>query len=257
MVETRAKLARRVVREAGGYLRESLGRREGIEKGAKHVAAPVDFSVDAFVLREVQRAFPQDSLLSEESGFTRGRSDYVWVVDPVDGTSNLRLGIPYASSAVAVVRNGETIFAAVYNPFNEEMFTAEKGAGAFLDGRRIHVSKRTDALEGFYQQGYAVPSPVEMQVIGALTAISIRVLNMWCPSLDWCNLALGRAEFLVACQTEVEDLVQGRLILEEAGGRVTSWNGGPVEIALTPGERLTIVASNGVVHDEVRSQLPR
>ena len=256
MAQTRLEVAQEMLRAAGElivkHLLESVPARE-VESG--HEEAPIDLIVDRLLIDRIRAEFPEDRILTEESRNIGGDGDYLWVVDPVDGTNNLRLKVPHIATCIAVQRSGETIAGAVYHPVLDEMFVAEKGSGAFLNGKRIWVSERTEPSVGYYVQGYRVPPAVQIEILRVLIPEARRVLRTWSPSLDWCSLARGHAEFLVAYDTETEDLIQGRLILEEAGGKVTTWDGHSVRADLHTRRRVTLVASNAAVHDHLRARL--
>ncbi len=122
-------------------------------------------------------------------------------------------------------------------------------------GKRIHVSDEATPHEGYYVQGYGVSPTDQLKTLRVLLPLARRVLNTWAPTLDWCNVARGKAQFIVAYNTEIEDMIQGKLILEEAGGKFTAWTGEPLEIDIRTQQRATFVASNGITHKMICSTL--
>ncbi len=258
MAETRFNIAQQALRSGGELISAHLGNtKEAKEVEPGHVVMPVDLAVNQLVIDAIRKSFATDSIFTEESGYLGGGGEYLWVVDPVDGTSNLMLGIPYATASIAIQYKGETIFSAVFNPFLDEMIIAERGGGAFANGERLQVSSAASPSIGYYIQGYRVPPVIQPEILRVLLPESQRILNTWAPTLDWCNVSRGCAEFLVCYDTEAEDLIQGKLILEEAGGKVTTWNNRSIELDLTTRQRVTLVATNGFIHDHLCELLSR
>jgi myo-inositol-1(or 4)-monophosphatase len=259
MSKSRIDVAEEILRLAGAMIVRNLGQGRQTnpeqEKEAGHFVTRIDLTVDQLMIDLIRQQFPNDWIFTEESNFVGSESEYLWVIDPVDGTSNLRLGIPYVASSLAVLYAGETIFSAVYNPFLDEMIVGEKGSGAFLNGNRIQVSYAPTLSVGYYVQGYHVAPPIQLEILRVVLPVAKRILHTWAPTLDWCSIARGRAEFLIAYDTELEESIHGKLILEEAGGKVTTWDGQPVDLDITKRRQSTIIASNGVVHDHVCSLL--
>lgn len=260
MPDTRIEVAEKVLRAAGKLILEQFGRRiyaQDKETEPDHPVTRVDLTVDRLIVEEIQRSFPKDKIFTEETLFTGQEGDYIWIVDPVDGTSNLILGLPYVATGLAVQYAGETVSSVIYNPFLDEMLIAEKGSGAFLNGERLRVSEQTTPTTGYYVQGYRVPPAIQLEVLRILLPQTKRILQNWAPMLDWCTIARGRAEFLVGYDTEAEDLIQGKLIVEEAGGVVTTWDNRQLSLDLRSRQRATVLATNGAVHELLCGLLDR
>jgi len=252
MPNTRVEVAERILRSAGELILKHFGGQvPAREKVPGHFVTAIDLMVDHLVVDSIRQQFPKDKLFTEESGFIGHEGEYLWIVDPIDGTSNLRLGLPYLATGLAVQYAGETVLSAVYNPFLDQMVIAERGSGAFLNGERLRVSSEGSPSIGYYVQGYGVPPSIQLETLRVLLPNVKRVLNTWAPMLDWCNIARGQAEFLVGYDTEMEDAIQGKLILEEAGGQVTTWDNRSLHLDLTTHQRITLLGTNGAVHEQL------
>ncbi|HYL99771.1 MAG TPA: inositol monophosphatase family protein, partial [Blastocatellia bacterium] len=257
MIEARIEIAESILRSGGELILRGFRHAEGCPGSEPSTATPIDLAVNQVLIEQISKTFPHDRIFSEESGFTGPESDYLWVIDPIDGTSNLTLGVPYVASSLAVQHSGETLFSAVFNPLLDEMIVAEKGSGAFLNGRRIRVSEQSLPSVGYYVQGHRVPPVIQPEILRKLLPGVNRMINTWAPTLDYCSIARGRAEFLVGYDTEAEDAIQGILILEEAGGKVSTWENRRVHFDLRRRQRLSLLATNGAVHEEICELLSR
>lgn len=246
----RLDIAIHAVKEAGNVTLNNFGAIRTINsKSFKDIVTNVDFEAEDIIIRKIKGNFPEDAIFSEEAGMIESKSDYLWIIDPLDGTNNYAIGFPYFSSSVAVQYKKDIVLAVVYNPVMDEMYYAEKNKGAYLNGTKIHVNGNKELSIGYYIQGYGVPQTMQMAVSDVLHKKTKRILNTWAPSLDWCNVARGNANFIIAANTETDDLVSGKLILEEAGGRVTDWNGDRLTLDLHIDRYTTVIASNGLSHE--------
>lgn len=255
MTERRLERACQWARSVGALIRANLRTSAIAMKEAGHRQATVDGRANNLLMDAIQKEFPQDGLITEEHGSQGGDREFVWMFDPVDGTSNLMLGIPYAGTAIALFHRKELVGSVVFCAFSDELFVAKRGAGASCNGARLQLLEVANENIGYYVQGYGVPAQTQLRILHALLPFSERVLQTWAPALDWCNLASGGAGFLVAFETEIEDAVQGILMLEEAGGTVTGWDGGRLDIPTGRGERITLVASGGNSHRDFCERL--
>jgi myo-inositol-1(or 4)-monophosphatase len=178
------------------------------------------------------------------------KSDYVWYIDPLDGTTNFVHGIPYFAVSVALAHKGEAILAVVYNPASGERFTAEKGKGSFLNGNRIKVSSTTCLEQSLLVTGF--PYDVRtterdnMVEFERVTKRSQGVRRTGSAALDLCNVACGRFDGYWEANVNVWDIAAGSLIVTEAGGKVTSCSGAAFDLW---GKE--ILASNAIIHAEL------
>ncbi|MGA3195929.1 MAG: inositol monophosphatase family protein [Terriglobales bacterium] len=237
-----------IAREAGSLLMEHFHSRVKIEyKGGADLVTIADRQSEALILDRIRRDFPTHDVMGEEGTRIETGSEYKWYVDPLDGTTNFAHSYPVFCVSLAVEHWGERVAGAVYDPTRDEMFVAEKGSGARLNGEPIQVSSPATLAECLVATGF--PSQKRhknpnIYFYHHLTLHSHGVRRAGSAALDLCNVAAGRFDGFWEFNLNPWDTAAGVLIVEEAGGRVTNFSGGPFEIA----SRETL-ASNGHVHD--------
>lgn len=240
---------------AGKLQREKLGARIRIEhKGALDLVTEVDRACEDAIVARLRRSFPSHDIVAEETDLGRKGSDYVWVVDPLDGTTNYAHSYPFFCSSIALTHRGSPIAAAIYDPVKDELFTAALGRGATLNGSRLAVTKSADLLHAVLITGF--PYDLREDVRHALRhfvgfmhhARAIR--RDGAAALDLAYLAAGRIDGFFEEKLKPWDILAGVLLVEEAGGRATTFDGS--RPSMTGGE---LVASNGVLHDAMLSVL--
>ena len=244
-------VALEAAREAGRLLRENLGRANAVEfKGEIDLVTEMDRKAEELIVWRLASAFPDHSIIAEEREGIEKASPYRWIVDPLDGTTNYAHGYPVFCVSIAFEAEGQVILGVVYNPVLEETFLAEKGRGATLNGRPIHVSG-TERLErsllatGFpYDIRRTRDNNLNHFCNFALKAQAIRRAGS--AALDLCYVGCGRFDGYWELRLKPWDVAAGSLIVEEAGGMVTAFDGGPFTIYSD-----NIVASNGRIHREM------
>lgn len=242
-----------IAREAGSLLMEQFHRRVKIEyKGGADLVTIADRQSEALILERIRRDFPNHDVMGEEGTRIETGSDYKWYVDPLDGTTNFAHSYPVFCVSLAVEHRGERVAGAVYDPTRDEMFVAEKGRGARLNGAAIQVSSTATLSECLVATGF--PSQKRhknpnIYFYHHLTLHSHGVRRAGSAALDLCNVASGRFDGFWEFNLNPWDTAAGVLIVEEAGGRVTNFSGGPFEIA----SRETL-ASNARVHGELLAE---
>jgi myo-inositol-1(or 4)-monophosphatase len=240
-----------VVREAGRYLRQSLGR--GVKpsyKGAVDLVTPFDVGAQEILVGRLASAFPSHGFLAEEGLSRAGTSDCRWVIDPLDGTTNFAHAFPVFSVSVALECAGRPVLGFVYDPMREEMFRAEADGGAFLNGAAVRVSGTAELGLSLLATGF--PYDVRMDPANNLDhwarfivrAQAIRRCGS--AALDLSYVACGRFDGFWELKLKPWDVAAGALIVMEAGGRVTDFEGRPFMLG-SPG----IVATNGLVHPAI------
>lgn len=218
--------------------------------GVNNPVTEADKAAEKAIIETIQKNFPDHFILSEETGEIPTDSAYKWIIDPIDGTINFSQGIPICAVSVGLEYKGEIILGAVYNPVMNEFFFAEKGKGAFLNDKQIHVSKKSTIeksclVTGFPYQYLDTPNgPV--QVFERLVKKGIAVRRLGSAALDLCWTAAGRFEAFYEHLLHPWDTSAGVLILAEAGGKTTNLKGDKFDIY-----QHGLVASNGLVHDEL------
>lgn len=208
-----------------------------------------DIEAEKAVTSLIKKHFPKHNFLAEENTYDKTDSQYTWVIDPLDGTSNFVSGLPIFCASVALVRKNEVIAAAVYDATRDELFCAQKHKGAFLNGKRIRVNNvdtftKSLLITGFYySRGKEMLETLEAIKMFLLKRI-IGLRRLGAAALDLCYVASGRASGYWEFELSPWDFAAGKLIIEEAGGRVTGKRGEKV----IPAKKSFIVASNAKIH---------
>ncbi|HUZ46548.1 MAG TPA: inositol monophosphatase family protein [Terriglobia bacterium] len=239
-----------VAREAGAFLKQfSKGPIEIFYKRKSDLVTEADRGSEALILDRLHKHFPGHAVVAEEGGGADTGSDYCWYIDPLDGTTNFAHGFPVYCVSIALAYRGEVIAGVVYDPSREELFQAERGAGAYLNNQRISVSKTANLSEGLLATGFppfATNHDLNLQFFFKLTRLSHGIRRPGAAALDLCSVASGRFEGFWELKLNSWDKAAGALLVMEAGGRVTDLAGGPFSL-----QRDEIFASNGLVHDEM------
>jgi len=210
-----------------------------------------DIEAEKAIIRILSKEFPGCGFIAEESGKKKG-NDHTWIIDPIDGTNNFASGIPYFNTAIALAKKGELACSVVFDPTRSDLFHAEKGKGAFLNGKRLRVSKRKKLRE--FTVISSMRSGLKKQESWRIKQKrfadlykSVRSIRMFGSSeLDLSYIAAGRMEAFTGYNTLPWDAAAGVLIIREAGGRVTNQHNKDWKI----GDKV-LVASNGTRHKEL------
>ncbi|NLM38866.1 MAG: inositol monophosphatase [Firmicutes bacterium] len=221
------------------------------KKGSIDLVTDADQAVEAFLIERLTREFPGSAFYAEEQGWVEGEQGAgVWIIDPIDGTTNFAHGFPYFSISVALARGGETVLGIVYNPVWREWFTAEKGKGAYRCGRPIRVSATSDLQNSLLVTGFPydikTTTADNMPEFARATRLTQGVRRTGSAALDLCNVACGRFDGYWEQNINLWDVAAGALILEEAGGRITDFYGKPLTTKVEH-----VLATNGLIHDEL------
>lgn len=243
-------------RAAGLLLRDALSGPRHIEfKGSPtNLVTEMDARAERLVVERLRTAFPNDALLGEESGPVPGTSGRRWIVDPLDGTTNYAHGMPVFGVSIGLEVGGRPIIGVVYDPTRDELFVAERGAGAWLGDRRLAVSSVATLNEALLATGF----PYDLREVAdnnvrEFTAFSVRaqgVRRMGSAVIYLAYVAAGRIDGYWELRLGAWDVAAGLLLVEEAGGRVTNLTGGPVDL-----DAPSIVVSNGRIHGEMLAVL--
>lgn len=248
------RCAQALAREAGKRI--LIERSKGIEigyKGTNDLVTNVDRSIERFIREQLRDMFPEDGINGEEYGkrdvASNGR---VWLVDPIDGTTNFSKGIPVFCVSIALQVNKQTVVGAIYDPNRQELFSAQLGYGAWLNGNLMQVSQEQDLKQAVVITGF--PPRRDGDDIEAITARLTRVVmasrglrRMGSAALDLANVAAGRFDAYWEFSLNPWDTAAGYLMVQEAGGQVTDAQGDVFD-AHNP----SVVATNGLIHDALR-----
>ena len=251
--------ASEIAREAGARLREFLA--QGVEteyKGDVDLVTVADRTVEKLIRTRLGEVFPDHGIYGEEGTRERLDQQYRWYVDPLDGTTNFAHGIPHfcvsmgleqRSPELAADQDGKIVAGVIFNPMLDELFTAERGKGAWLNGRPIHVSAVPDLGESLVATGFPSRKRHDNPNIHFYQEFTLRshgVRRAGSAALDLAYVACGRFEAFWEFHLNPWDTSAGFLLVEEAGGRITDFAGGPFQL-----NSREVMASNGRIHDEL------
>jgi myo-inositol-1(or 4)-monophosphatase len=238
-----------IAREASALLREFALRHVGFElKGEHDLVTAADRASESLIVQRLQERYPSHSVVAEEGGGHEGSSGFRWYVDPLDGTTNFAHGFPVYNVTLALEHAGELIAGVIADPTRDEVFTAERGAGAFLNGHRIHVSKVNRIEDALVATGF--PSRRRHQNVNVhffyqLSMLSHGVRRPGAAALDLASVACGRLDMFWEFNLNPWDVAAGVLLIHEAGGCCTDMYGEPLDL-----RGPHILADNGLIHGE-------
>jgi len=220
-----------LARAAGEILRSGYQRDHQVRyKGAIDLVTEVDDQSESYLLAEVQHRFPGHHIVAEESGVTKGRLEDLWYIDPLDGTVNYAHHIPLFCVSIAFASSGTVRLGAVYDPLRDELFTAERGLGAWLNGTAIRVSEAAELAKSLLVTGFpydAWHSPRNnFDYFVKFSKSSLGVRRLGSAALDACYVAAGRFDAFWELSLNAWDVAAAGLIAEEAGASVTDVDGG-------------------------------
>ena len=237
-----------IAREAGTLLMKYFHQGLKIEyKGDADLVTAADRASETLIRQRITQQFPAHDVLGEEQGLNDQGSDYRWYVDPLDGTTNFAHGYPVFCVSMALEHSGRRIAGVIYDPTRDEMFSADLGKGAHLNGKAIHVSKAAQLRECLLATGFPSHKRHKNPNIHFYHQITLRthgVRRAGSAALDQCNVACGRFDGFWEFNLNPWDTAAGVLLVEEAGGKVTRFDG--TEFRIDSSETL---GSNGLVHE--------
>jgi myo-inositol-1(or 4)-monophosphatase len=230
MWERELDVATKAAKESGTFLRETFGKLIRVDKkGRIDLVSEADIESERIILGLLRGSFPQDSILTEEAGFSGPKASRTWMVDPLDGTVNYVHGFPFYAASIALREGDETVLGVVYDPFSDEFFEAVKGAGAFLNRGPIRVTSTAALNEALLATGfpYAIREKFQ-QVMKRFEKIVYNAQGVRRPgsaALDLCYVAAGRLDGFWEEGLKPWDTAAGTLIVTEAGGIISCFDG--------------------------------
>ncbi|MEN6489484.1 MAG: inositol monophosphatase family protein [Smithella sp.] len=240
-----------IARQAGGLLKDKFNQPHTIEyKGLINLVTEADHASEELIISKIREIYPDHDILTEESKGIATGAAFRWIIDPLDGTTNYAHGYPVFCVSVALEKQGEICFGAVYNPMMDEMFSAEKGAGAFLNGKRIRVSDTEDLSKSLLATGF--PYDVRDSEENNLNHFNLMAVNVQAirragaAALDMAYVAAGRFDGFWELKLMPWDTAAAWLLVEEAGGCVTALSGRPFFL-----DAPHVLASNGMIHRDM------
>ena len=245
--------AQTAARKAAIILMDNFGkvRKNDIRKKSKtDFLSFVDEQSEKSIIETIHAEFPGHSILAEESGNSHLEDDYLWIIDPLDGTTNYLSSIPIFAISIAVKHKNEIITGVVYDPVRDEMFYAEKNKGAFMNGEPVKVSDVGDLNESLFATGFPFKEKHILQdYLKAFEEVffnSIGARRMGAAAIDMCYVAAGKFDAFWEIGLNPWDIAAGEIILKEAGGRITDFWNQPNHLSCS-----YVIATNGKIHDQL------
>lgn len=240
---------------AGRYQRFRFASQVAVDmKGDKDLVTEVDRDSEKLIVEHLLARFPGHMILAEEGEYPRTGSSLRWIIDPVDGTTNYAHGFPWFCASIALESAGELLAGVIYNPMHDELFTATKGGGAYLNGRRLHVSTRYPLRDTLLGTGFpydcATDPANNFASFIAFQKAARGIRRAGAAALDLAYVAAGRLDGFWELKLKPWDVAAGVLMIREAGGTVSTFDGSAYDVS-----NHRIVASNGLIHDEMVAML--
>ena len=239
-----------IARESGALLKDFFARHIPFElKGESDLVTEADRASERLIVNRLTEHYPAHAIVAEEGGGHESASGFRWYVDPLDGTTNFAHSFPCFNVTMALEQAGELIAGVIFDPVNEELFTTERGAGAYLNGARIQVSKVTKLENALVATGF--PSrkrhlSVNIHFYHQLGMLTHGVRRCGSAAIDLAFVACGRLDAFWEFGLNPWDLAAGRLLVAEAGGKFSGMRGEPHEL-----RGPDVLVDNGLVHDEI------
>lgn len=241
-----------ISKEAGEIIRRSFGKNFSVEykTNVSNLVTEIDKKSEETIIDFIKKEFPSHSVLAEESGIHGSSSEYLWVIDPLDGTTNFAHGFPMFAVSIGVQKNGNTICGVVYDIMRDEIYSAEVGSSSFRNGQKLKVSingnlKRSVLVTGFPYNISENPDNAFEKFIASLKAARA-VRRLGSAAIDFCYVASGVFDAFWEVHLHPWDICAGKLIVEEAGGLVTDFSNKEINIYSKQ-----ILASNKYVHESM------
>ncbi len=238
-------------RDAGAILADRLGRAQVSNKGDIDLVTEADLASEKLIIERIRSHYPRHAILAEESGASEelnaGKSEWKWIIDPLDGTTNYAHGYPCFCVSIGLERAGVVEIAVIYDPNRDELFAAERGQGATLNGRRMRVSDVADLNQAMLCTGFPYnvrERPNFERDFANFTMAAQAVRRDGSAAIDLAYLACGRFDGFWEDGLNAWDVAAGLLLIEEAGGQITDFNGQPIDIY-----EAKVLASNGLIHN--------
>ncbi len=242
-------------RIAGRYQQSRFASSLAIEmKGEKDLVTEVDKESERLIVEHLLSRFPGHGIVAEEGQYPHSDSPFRWIIDPVDGTTNYAHGYPWFCSSIGLELEGELVAGVIYNPVYDELFTATKGGGAWLNGSRLSVSSRASLKNSLLGTGFpydcATDPANNFDNFIAFQKKARGIRRAGAAALDLAYVSAGRLDGFWELKLKPWDMAAGVLMVQEAGGMVTAFDGSPCDLF-----NGCIVASNGLIHDEMVGML--
>ncbi|MBU1100726.1 MAG: inositol monophosphatase [Bacteroidetes bacterium] len=247
-----------IARTAGEVIREGFGKNFQVDfkTNETNLVTEIDKKAEEVIISYIQKEFPAHAILAEESGAKLNDSEYLWVIDPIDGTTNFAHGLPIFSVSIGVQKNGETICGIVYDVMMDRMYQAEKGGGAFLGDLKLKVSDGDNLKQSLLVTGFPYDireNPRNIKELFSDFMMNSRgIRRLGSAAIDFCYIASGVFDGYWEYSLNPWDMAAGILLVQEAGGKVTNFTDETVNIYSKQ-----ILASNGKIHWQMMEIIKR
>jgi myo-inositol-1(or 4)-monophosphatase len=243
--------------EAGRFLKMNVGKIKQIERKhaeERNLVTEIDKKAEQLIIDKIKKRYPHHDFLGEESGSHKTDSEYKWIIDPLDGTTNYTHGLPIFCTSIALEHKGEIVLGAIYDPSSDELFTAEKNKGAYLNNRRIHVSSTDTLIKSLIVTGFPYDindNPYNaVQHFSNVLMAAQAVRRLGSAALDLSYVACGRFDGFWEVALNPWDMAAGILFVEEADGKFTNFKGFPSNVYFP-----NVLATNGLIHQQLMDVL--
>ncbi len=246
------RIAANAAKEAGKLLKELFDKTHNVKEKSKYegFVTEADLQSEKIILSKLKKEFPEYSVLSEEAGEERKNSNHLWLVDPLDGTTNFKIRNPFFNVSIGLAKGKEVIMGVVYSPILDELFYAIQGKGAYLNGKKISVSNTSSFSSSVIGSGHGGKNQKAIEralkIHHKLKLLSNHTRQFGAAALEFCYLAAGRIDVVEITDTSPWDVGAGSLIAKEAGAIVTDLSGNLWNIT-----KKDILAANGKLHTEL------
>jgi len=238
--------------QAGDLLRKGFGTTFEIDSkpGMHNLVTHYDKAAEALIYNLLNQRFPTHGFIGEEQGETK-KGDIIWIVDPLDGTVNFAHGVPVFAVSIAAASGNDVLAGCIYQPMTQELFWAEKGKGAFLNGKPLSVTQNKNLNEALLATGFPYnvdQDPLHcIETFSKMTRKGVPIRRLGSAAIDLSYVAAGRFDAYWEVTLQPWDFAVGKLLVEEAGGRVTAYDGNSFDIY----KPTTLVATNGHLHSKL------
>jgi myo-inositol-1(or 4)-monophosphatase len=262
-----ANIAVKAARQAGDIIIRHHNQIDQLtieSKGKNDFVSEVDKAAEVAIINEIKKAYPEHSILGEESGQILGDSRFQWIIDPLDGTTNYLHGFPQYAVSIAFFENNEPAHCVIYDPFKEEMFTASRGRGAYLNDQRIRVTQTLGLKNTLIGTGFPFKAPQHLEAYLAMfKALHPQVSGIrraGSAALDLAYLAAGRLDGFWEIDLQIWDIAAGVLLVKEAGGFVGDFSGRDAYLTtgnVVAGNQKVFTALLKTIHPHLTEDLQR
>lgn len=241
-----------VSKEAGEIIRNGFKSNISIEfkTDASNIVTNIDKASEKVITDFIKKEYPNHTIIAEETGLNEKNSEYKWIIDPLDGTTNFAHGLPIFSISIGIQKNEETIYGVIYDVMRDKVFSAEKGSGAFENNVKIKVSENSNLSESLLVTGfpYEVKNNYEEAIIHFTKFLkkSRAVRRLGSAAIDFCFVANGVFDGFWESKLNSWDVCAGLILVEEAGGKISNYSGNPVTV-----NSPNFLATNGKVHSQM------